>query len=67
MWIFSTRGTSWACWAVKGQPLAIQSALQSIKPWKFRSYESGGKARAAFGEIVVRYRLADQGSTSRIE
>lgn len=64
---FDTEGKVVCAEAVQGQPLAIQSAMQSVKQWKFRPYELGGEAHAAFGQIVVRYRLADQGSTSRVE
>lgn len=64
---FDTRGYVVCAEAVKGQPIALHSAMQSAKNWKFRPFESGGKARRAYGEVVVHYRLADQGSTSSVE
>jgi hypothetical protein len=64
---FDTQGKVVCAEVTKGHPLAAQSAMQSVRQWRFRPYKIGGRFHAAFGPIVVRYRLVDHGSTSQIE
>jgi len=46
---------------VSGHPLIIQSAIDSVKQWKFQPYRLRGVAKKFCGRIAIRYSVNEHG------
>ena len=53
--------------AKSGHPIAISAALTAIKKWTFRPVVSGGVAKSGCGSVTIKYRLRDQGSSTKLQ
>jgi TonB family protein len=53
--------------AKSGHPIAISAALTAIKKWTFKPIVSGGVANGGCGVITIKYRLRDQGSSTKLQ
>ena len=53
--------------AKSGHPIAISAAMRAVQKWTFKPVESGGVARGGCGSISIKYRLRDQGSSTKVQ
>lgn len=44
---------------VSGHPLIINSAIDSVRRWKFRPYAVGGLKKSFCGKVSLRYEATD--------
>lgn len=52
--------------AKSGHPIAISAAMEAIQKWTFKPLAIKGVPTSGCGQIVIKYRLRDQGSTTEL-
>jgi len=56
-----------ACARVKsGHPIAVSPAMEAVRKWTFKPVVSNGVAKAGCGRMTIKYRLRDQGSSTKL-
>lgn len=53
--------------AKSGHPIAISAAMEAVPKWTFKPVRSKGAAKAGCGQITIKYRLSDEGSTTELQ
>jgi hypothetical protein len=53
--------------ARSGHPIAISAAMEALPKWTFKPVASTGAPKAGCGRLTIKYRLRDQGSTTKIQ
>lgn len=64
---FDASGKVACAHAKSGHPIAISAAMEAIKKWTFKPVESSGVANSGCGLISIKYRLRDQGSSTKLQ
>jgi len=64
---FDSAGKFACARAKSGHPIAISAAMTAIKQWTFKPVVSGGVAKGGCGAITIKYRLRDQGSSTKLQ
>jgi len=53
--------------ATSGHPIAISAAMEAVPKWTFKPALRNGAPKAGCGRITIRYRLRDQGSSTKLQ
>lgn len=53
--------------AKSGHPIAISAAMEAVQKWTFKPLVSSGVAKGGCGLIRIKYRLRDQGSSTKLQ
>jgi hypothetical protein len=52
--------------AKSGHPIAISAAMEAVRKWNFKPLRLNGAAKGACGDITIKYRLRDKGSSTEL-
>ena len=52
--------------ATSGHPIAIAAAMEAIRKWTFKPLTSDGAGKSGCGQVTIKYRLRDRGSTTKL-
>lgn len=53
--------------AKSGNPIALSAAMEAVQKWTFKPVISSGVAKGGCGPITIKYRLRDQGSSTKLQ
>ncbi len=63
---FEPEGKVGCARAKSGHPIAIAAAMEAIRKWTFKPLTLSGAGKAGCGQITIKYRLRDRGSTTKV-
>jgi TonB family protein len=64
---FEPNGSVACVRAKSGNPIAISAAIAAVPKWTFKPVVSNAVTKAGCGQITIKYRLRDKGSSTELQ
>lgn len=64
---FDSDGKPFCFRAKSSHPIAVSAAMEALPKWTFKPLSVKGTPKSGCGQITIKYRLRDQGSTTELQ